>query len=180
MCSTVQSTRTVELPVRHILVTNDFPPKIGGIQSYLWELWRRLPPEDVTVLTTAHEQAQSFDSDQAFRVERVREPVLLPTPILRRRLRRLVTEVDAEAVIIDPALPLGLVGRSLPVPYGLVLHGAEITVPGPPARHPAGVGQGRCGPRHCSSPRAGIPRPKRAGPWATTTTCRRWYGSPRG
>ena len=26
-----------------LLVTNDFPPKIGGIQSYLWELWRRLP-----------------------------------------------------------------------------------------------------------------------------------------
>ena len=33
----------------HLLVTNDFPPKIGGIQSYLWELWRRLPPDDVTV-----------------------------------------------------------------------------------------------------------------------------------
>ena len=28
----------------HLLVTNDFPPKIGGIQSYLHELWRRLPP----------------------------------------------------------------------------------------------------------------------------------------
>ena len=37
----------------HLLVTNDFPPKLGGIQSYLWELWRRLPPDDVTVLTTA-------------------------------------------------------------------------------------------------------------------------------
>ncbi len=28
--------------VKHLLVTNDFPPKVGGIQSYLWELWRRL------------------------------------------------------------------------------------------------------------------------------------------
>ena len=33
-----------------LLVTNDFPPKVGGIQSYLWELWRRLPAADVTVL----------------------------------------------------------------------------------------------------------------------------------
>ena len=33
-------------PATHVLVTNDFPPKTGGIQSYLWELWRRLPPED--------------------------------------------------------------------------------------------------------------------------------------
>jgi phosphatidylinositol alpha-1,6-mannosyltransferase len=36
----------------HLLVTNDFPPKLGGIQSYLWELWRRLDPETFTVLTT--------------------------------------------------------------------------------------------------------------------------------
>ena len=33
--------------VKHLLVTNDFPPKIGGIQSYLWELWRRLPPDQL-------------------------------------------------------------------------------------------------------------------------------------
>ena len=38
--------------MRHLLVTNDFPPKHGGIQQYLWELWRRLPADDVTVLTT--------------------------------------------------------------------------------------------------------------------------------
>jgi hypothetical protein len=45
----------------HLLVTNDFPPKIGGIQSYLWELWRRLPPDEATVLTaTAASQRQSF------------------------------------------------------------------------------------------------------------------------
>ena len=35
----------------HLLVTNDFPPKLGGIQSYLWELWRRLAPGEATVLT---------------------------------------------------------------------------------------------------------------------------------
>ena len=34
--------------MRHLLVTNDFPPKDGGIQQYLWELWRRLPADEVT------------------------------------------------------------------------------------------------------------------------------------
>ncbi|MEJ7721264.1 MAG: hypothetical protein WKF58_12850 [Ilumatobacteraceae bacterium] len=38
----------------HLLVTNDFPPKIGGIQSLLWEWWRRLPPESFVVLTSPH------------------------------------------------------------------------------------------------------------------------------
>ena len=43
----------------HLLVTNDFPPKIGGIQSYLWELWRRLPADATTVLTTPHPWCRS-------------------------------------------------------------------------------------------------------------------------
>src|SRR5947207_7454632 len=75
--------------VSHLLVTNDFPPKVGGIQSYLWELWRRLPPERVRVLTTPHAGAAAFDAQQAFPVERVRAPVLLPfDPAIRRAVRR--------------------------------------------------------------------------------------------
>src|SRR2546423_179821 len=58
--------------VKHLLVTNDFPPKQGGIQSYLWELWRRLPSDEVTVLTTAHEGAAAWDAQQPFRVVRAR------------------------------------------------------------------------------------------------------------
>ena len=114
----------------HLLVTNDFPPKIGGIQSYLWELWRRLPPADTVVLTTPHAGAARWDAQQPFRVVRTREPVLLPQPWLARRIDALADEVAARVVMLDPALPLGALGRSLRRPYGLVLHGAEITVPG--------------------------------------------------
>jgi phosphatidylinositol alpha-1,6-mannosyltransferase len=114
-----------------LLVTNDFPPKVGGIQSYLWELWRRLPPDEVTVLTTAYDGAAAFDRAQPFRVERFRTPVLLPTPGVARRIDALATEINAGVIIIDPALPLGLVGRWLhAAPYAVVLHGAEVTVPG--------------------------------------------------
>ena len=92
---------------RHLLVTNDFPPKIGGIQSYLWELWRRLPPDDVTVLTTPHERRDRLRSGSAVPGGTDREPVLLPTPVLTRRIRRLAAEVGAKAVVIDPAFPSG-------------------------------------------------------------------------
>lgn len=115
---------------RHLLVTNDFPPKLGGIQSYLWELWRRLPADEVTVLTTPHEGAAAWDAQQAYRVVRADERVLLPTPSLRRRIDELADEVGAELVLLDPALPVGALGPQLRHPYGLVLHGAEITVPG--------------------------------------------------
>lgn len=123
--------------MRHLLVTNDFPPKIGGIQNYLWELWRRLAPEDFAVLTTAHPDAAAFDAAQAFRVERVAGTVLWPTPALRRRIDGLAAEFDAAFVVLDPALPLGVVGPQLALPYLVVAHGAEITIPG---RIPAACG----------------------------------------
>lgn len=114
----------------HLLVTNDFPPKLGGIQTLLWELWRRLDPDSFAVLTTPYEGADRWDARQAFRVERTRAPVLMPTPGLIRRVNRMADEIDADVVVLDPALPLGLIGPHLERPYQVLLHGAEVTVPG--------------------------------------------------
>jgi phosphatidylinositol alpha-1,6-mannosyltransferase len=116
--------------VSHLLVTNDFPPKLGGIQSYLWELWRRLDPATFTVLTTPYDGAAAWDAEQGFRVVRSRQRVLLPTPALARQIDALAAETGASLVVLDPALPLGILGRRLARPYGVVLHGAEVTVPG--------------------------------------------------
>lgn len=118
------------IAVKHLLVTNDFPPKIGGIQSLLWEWWRRLPPDRFAVLTSPYEGAEAFDAEQPYRIERVREPVLLPHPVMTRRVNSLAREIGADLVVLDPALPLGLIGPSLELPYDVVLHGAEVTVPG--------------------------------------------------
>jgi phosphatidylinositol alpha-1,6-mannosyltransferase len=116
--------------MKHLLVTNDFPPKIGGIQSLLWEWWRRLPPDSFAVLTSPYAGAAEFDAAQPFHIERTREPVLLPHPWMVQRVNAMARRVGADLVVLDPALPLGLVGPSLDLPYDLVLHGAEITVPG--------------------------------------------------
>ncbi len=114
----------------HLLVTNDFPPKLGGIQSYLHELWRRLPPGMATVYTTPYAGDREFDSAQPFAVERSRSQVLLPTPATIGEIRRLADETGSGLVVLDPALPLGLVGPRLELPYAVVVHGAEVTVPG--------------------------------------------------
>ena len=113
---------------RHLLVTNDFPPKLGGIQSYLWELWRRLDPADFAVLTTPHEGAAAFDAAQGFEVIRDQDRVLLPTPGLLRRINAHAARIDADLVILDPVLPVGVLGPRLDRPYGIVVHGAEVTV----------------------------------------------------
>ena len=116
--------------MKHLLVTNDFPPKVGGIQNYLWELWRRLPADSTAVLTTPHRGAREFDAAQPIRIERDRSKVLLPTRALARRIDRLAEELDVDLVLLDPAVPLGILGRWLERPYGVVVHGAEVTVPG--------------------------------------------------
>lgn len=116
--------------VKHLLVTNDFPPKIGGIQSLLWEWWRRLPADSFAVLTSPHAGAAAFDAEQPFRIERVREPVLLPHPLMVRRINDLARRTEADFVVLDPAIPLGVLGGALALPYMVVLHGAEVTVPG--------------------------------------------------
>jgi phosphatidylinositol alpha-1,6-mannosyltransferase len=114
----------------HLFVTNDFPPKVGGIQTMLWELWRRLDPSTFAVLTLAHPGSAAWDAEQGFRIERVAGRVLLPTRRLAERIEALATEIGAEVVVLDPALPLGLVGERQQRPYGIVVHGAEVTVPG--------------------------------------------------
>ena len=118
----------------HLLVTNDFPPKVGGIQAYLWELWRRLDPDSFAVLTASSDPgADAFDAEQAargIRIERVPSKVLVPTPALVRRIRRSAERVGADLVVLDPAVPLGVIGPRLGLPYAVLLHGAEVAIPG--------------------------------------------------
>ena len=114
---------------RHLLVTNDFAPKVGGIQSYLWELWRRLPAEEVTVYTTPHDGAAAFDAAQPFEVIRSREPWLVPGPHLVRQVNRIAKSRGLALAVIDPALPAGLIGRRLDLPYAVIVHGAEAAIP---------------------------------------------------
>ena len=121
---------------RHLLVTNDFPPKVGGIQQYLYELWRRLDPTSFEVhttpygKTTAFGSVDDFDAAQNYTIHRSVEPVLLPYPWLAKRLDHAAANFGARLHVIDPAVPLGIIGPFLKLPYAVVLHGAEVTVPG--------------------------------------------------
>jgi len=127
--------------VTSLLATNDFPPKVGGIQSYLYELWRRLPPEETTVLTTPYDGDAAWDDAHAFRVVRTGQRLLLPTGAMTRRVDELAREVGADVVFLDPMLPLGLVGPRLgAAPYVVIAHGAEVTVYG---RLPLSAGRAR-------------------------------------
>jgi phosphatidylinositol alpha-1,6-mannosyltransferase len=117
---------------RHLLVTNDYPPKTGGIQVYLHELWRRLDDGRAVVLTaSSHEGAAAFDEETDVVVERVRGSTLYaPSWRAYRAIEAAIERHQPELVLLDPAWPLGLLGPHLSRPYGVILHGAEVTIPG--------------------------------------------------
>ena len=115
--------------VKHLLVTNDFPPKVGGIQNYLYELWRRLDPNSFVVVTTANSNADGFDAQQEFEIVRLPQKVLLPTPRLARKIREIAEHHQATFIIWDPALPVGMLAPKVGIQYGVILHGAELTIP---------------------------------------------------
>jgi len=57
---------------RTLIVTNDFPPRRGGIQSFVHALATRLPPDGVVVYAPAFQGAAAFDAQQPFPVDHPR------------------------------------------------------------------------------------------------------------
>jgi phosphatidyl-myo-inositol dimannoside synthase len=103
-----------------LIVTNDFPPRPGGIQLFLHEVALRLDPRQVVVYasTWKHDAegraaTARFDAEQPFTVVRDRTTMLLPTPRVRRRATALLTEHGCTAVWFGAAAPLGLLAPAL-------------------------------------------------------------------
>jgi phosphatidylinositol alpha-1,6-mannosyltransferase len=98
---------------RTLVVTNDFPPRPGGIQTFVHELVRRLPADDVLVYASRFRGWEEFDATLPFRVVREDTSVLLPTRAVSRTAARLARDHGASAVLFGAAAPLGLVAPSL-------------------------------------------------------------------
>jgi phosphatidylinositol alpha-1,6-mannosyltransferase len=98
---------------RTLLVTNDFPPRPGGIQSFLHGLVSRLPADEVVVYTSRWRGWEDWDAQQPFPVVREDTSVLLPTPGVRRRAVALLAEHGCDAVWFGAAAPLGLLAPAL-------------------------------------------------------------------
>ncbi|WP_431979738.1 glycosyltransferase family 4 protein [Streptomyces qinglanensis] len=103
-----------------LIVTNDFPPRPGGIQAFLHSMALRLDPSQVVVYASTwkrgREGAQAtaaFDAEQPFTVVRDRTTMLLPTPRVTKRACSLLAEHGCRAVWFGAAAPLGLMAPAL-------------------------------------------------------------------
>lgn len=99
---------------RVLLVTNDFPPRRGGIQSYLGEFVNRLvdsKSHSVTVYAPKWKGAEAFDEaaeSAGYRVVRHPTTLMLPVPTVDTRMRRLIEENHIDTVWFGAAAPLAL------------------------------------------------------------------------
>jgi phosphatidylinositol alpha-1,6-mannosyltransferase len=122
--------------VSFLLITNDYPPRAGGIQQYCHNLVRRLPPEEVVVYAPAWPGAEEFDAAEPYRIVRHPTGNMLPTASVARRAIELIREVEPELVCFGAAFPLGLLARRLTretgVPCAGFTHGVEVAVSGLP------------------------------------------------
>jgi phosphatidyl-myo-inositol dimannoside synthase len=96
-----------------LIVTNDFPPRRGGIQSFVHALALRMPPGSVVVYAPRWEGAAEFDAQQPFPVIRHPTSLMLPVPSVARRAARLLAEHHCDTVLFGAAAPLGLLTPSL-------------------------------------------------------------------
>ncbi|HEX4833714.1 MAG TPA: glycosyltransferase family 4 protein [Trebonia sp.] len=115
---------------RTLIVTNDFPPRQGGIQSFLHELARRLPAGRLTVYAPRWDGAAQFDARQPFEVVRHPTSLMIPSPGVTRRAVEIARRVEAETVIFGAAAPLGLIAPALRRQAGItraiaITHGHE-------------------------------------------------------
>jgi phosphatidylinositol alpha-1,6-mannosyltransferase len=102
---------------RTLVVTNDFPPRPGGIQSYLHALATRLPAHELVVYAPSWEAGSGshpeFDADQPFDVVRHPGSLMLPTPAVARRAREIIRAEGCESVWFGAAAPLALLAPRL-------------------------------------------------------------------
>src|SRR5262245_54059694 len=128
--------------MKSLLLTEVFPPKTGGSGRWFWEIYRRLPREDVVVAAGEHANQAGFDRTHDLHV--VRLPLAFSTwgfasvrgfkeyMGLAKRLKRLVDAKQVDIVHSGKCLPEGflawLTKRWTGVPYIVYVHGEELNV----------------------------------------------------
>src|SRR5215469_1851002 len=96
-----------------LVLTNDFPPRPGGIQFFVHALAMSLPPESVIAYAPAWEGAAQFDAELPFPVVRHPTSLMLPIPSVARRAERIVRAEGCDTVVFGAAAPLGLLAPGL-------------------------------------------------------------------
>jgi phosphatidylinositol alpha-1,6-mannosyltransferase len=98
---------------RVLFVTNDFPTRVGGIETFVLELCKRMPPDEVVVYTASMPGDKEHDAGLPFPVYRDPSGMLLPTPAVGRRVAEVMRRHGCDRVVFGASAPLGLLAPRL-------------------------------------------------------------------
>ncbi len=116
---------------RTLVVTNDFPPRRGGIENFVFALCEAMPPDQVVVYTARMAGSDLTDGATPFPVVRDRARMLLPTRRVAHATAALARDQACDRVVFGAAAPLGLLARGLRRRAGIshvtvITHGHEV------------------------------------------------------
>lgn len=114
--------------VRTLVITNDLPPRTGGIQTFLHEILRRQNPQSVVVFGPSQEGSEEFDATAGYEIHRHDGPII-PTPGVARRAAEVAAVTGATQVMLGSGMPNAhlipfLRRRGLPTAL-VITHGNE-------------------------------------------------------
>lgn len=104
-----------------LLVTNDFPPRAGGIQTFLEGFVGQLDPERLIVYASTPpdtpeisgaQAARAYDSAQPYTVHSYPGTTMLPTPSVTRQMQDLIRRYKVDNVWFGAAAPLGIMANA--------------------------------------------------------------------
>lgn len=96
-----------------LIITNDFPPRQGGIETFVHAMATRVPDNDVVVYTSSEPGAAEFDATLPFPVIRDPGRTLLPTRRATARALDIARRHGCDRVWFGAAAPLAAMAPAL-------------------------------------------------------------------
>jgi phosphatidyl-myo-inositol dimannoside synthase len=115
-----------------LMVTTSFLPGRGGIESYLAELCDRLSPR-LAVLAPARREGKPIPSDLPYPATGGPGRMLAPTSRVTNAVVHEARRQGTDRILFGTPWPLALLGpqlRARGLRYAVIVHGAELVVPG--------------------------------------------------
>lgn len=112
-----------------LLITLDFPPRVGGVATYLSKMCEHMDPSKIVVLANREKNSFLFDEQQKYTIHR--RPLLysflwprwLKTFFIAQKI---IKEEGIEQVIISHVVPMGYVAFMLGLPFFVIAHGYDL------------------------------------------------------
>jgi len=117
-----------------LLITTEFPPQVGGVGNFLFNLTEYFPPGKLVIITEGRELANPLAGHKIYRTNfTTKIPLIWPRwlPLFLYTLR-LIKKEKIQCLLIGQILPVGTIGllikKFLKLPYLLFAYGLDLTI----------------------------------------------------